>query len=220
MALVIGNTTIANTTPAANSFTIAHNQNAGSDKYLLVSVTMSNGVNFTGATYNGVPMVPIIGLNDGSQSQRVLIYGLATTSAGVNNIVVSFTGSVWNPISFFAGSFTGSGGSGDTGSNSSIATPNAQTLTVSANSLIFATGMSVFGQSFPYTINGVDVTALYNGHNTNRIVEGAYSNLGLPAGSIDVVTKADAGTVSNVRIEITEAGGVVPSNTGAYFLTE
>ena len=53
MALAIGNKTAANATPAATSYTFAHNQDVGADGYLLVALCMSNTVNYTTVTYNG-----------------------------------------------------------------------------------------------------------------------------------------------------------------------
>lgn len=204
MAIAIGNKSNANSTPGATSQTLAHSQNVGSDGLLLVTITMSNSVDFTGCTYNGVAMTLVRNHNFVSESQRQATYVLTSPATGSNNIVFSFSGAQWNPTSVFAVSFTGASGYGAEAITGPSATPNSQSLTISANSIIYATGVSISAQSFGYDIGGSTRTNEF-AHNTNRQVEGALSATGLGAGATNVTTKANSGNISNYRIEIQEA---------------
>ena len=96
--------------------------------------------------------------------------------------------------------------------------PHSQSLTISANSIIYATGISNNAQSFGYDIGGTTVVNQFFA-NTNKIVEGALGPLNLPAGVTDVTTKADFGNITNTRIEILETSVTPPvTNTGNFFL--
>jgi len=217
MALVVGNKTIAvGSLPwPATSVTFSHNQNAGDDKYLIISFTMQNTVNFSGCTYDGIAMTLIDSNEFSGLSQRWACYGIAPTTSGAKNVVLSFGGSPqWGPVSYFACSFLGSSGIGNTGVNGRSSTPNSQTLTVSEGSAIFATGIS--NNAF----TGIDIDGsarpLEFQHNTNKQVSGALSLIPLSAGSIAVDTKVTFSNVTNARIEIL-AGGAPPS-TNSNFL--
>ena len=219
MALVDANKTYRNQAPNANSWSEAHNHPVGADGFLLVAVTMSNTVAHTTATYGGQSMTQLINHAFGGLSQNQAIYGLVNPPTGSNNVITNFSGNQWNPISLTIISFTGSGGFGVFGVNDDASTPHSQSLNISANSMIYATGISVNTQSFGYDIAGSTRTNLFQ-HSTNRQVEGALSATGLSAGATDVTTKADFGTISNLRVEITEAGGGTPGpNTdGDFFM--
>ena len=206
MAIAIGNKTQSNQNPAGSSQTLAHTQNTGSDRGLLVVITMANTVSFASATYNGTAMTLVQNINYGGQSQRCAAYYLQNPDTGNNNIVINFTGSQWNPTSIFAVSFTGAGNFGAFGSNGALTTPNSQSITIAANSIIYLTGLSANAQSFGYEIGGSTRTFEFS-HNTNRIVRGALSATGLSAGATNVTTKTNFNTVTNFRVEVQEAGG-------------
>jgi len=206
MAIAIGTRTTANVAPGATSYTFAHSHNVGADGVLLVALCMSNTVNYTGVTYNGVAMTERLNYNSTELSQRWAFYELASPATGSNNVIISFTGSQWNPISATAQSFTGATTGGAIGNNDAASTPHSQTLTIATNSIIYLMGISTQTQSFGYDINGSTRTNLF-AHNTNRQVEAALSATGIGAGSIACVTKADFAIISNVRIEIREGGG-------------
>ena len=210
MALTIGTKSNANATPGASTQTLSHNQNVGDDGLLLVVITMPNSVDFTGCTYGGNTMTLIRNTNYTGLSQRQASYYIQTPPTGANNIVVSFTGSQWNNSSIFAVSFTGAGGIGNDASTDASATPNSQSLTVSENSVIYATGISVNAQSFGYDIAGSTRTNEF-AHNTNKQVGGALSATGLSAGATNVTTKTNFDTVSNYRVEVLEAVAVTPT---------
>lgn len=210
MALTIGNKSNANATPGASTQTLSHNQNVGDDGLLLVVITMPNGVDFTGCTYGGNAMTLIRNTNYTGLTQRQASYYIQTPPTGANNIVVSFSGAQWSNSSVFAVSFTGAGGIGNDASTGASATPNSQSLTVSANSVIYATGISVNAQSFGYDIAGSTRTNEF-AHNTNKQVGGALSATGLSAGATNVTTKTNFDTVTNYRVEVLEAVAVTPT---------
>ena len=148
--------------------------------------------------------------------QRWACYGLLNPPTGNNNIVISFNGAVFNPVSLFATSFTGSSGAGNFATIGALTTPNSQTLAVSAGSCIYATGIS--NNAF----TGIDIDGsartLEFQHNTNKQISGALSAVPLSAGTIDVVTKVTFNTVSNSRVEIKEAGTPPSTDNGNFLL--
>ena len=121
-----------------------------------------------------------------------------------NNIVVNFSGSQFNSTSIFAVSFTGAGNFGAFGSNGAATTPNSQSITIAANSIIYLTGLSSNAQNTQYSIGGSSRTFEFS-HNTNRQVRGALSATGLSAGATNVTTAVDFSTVTNFRVEVLEA---------------
>lgn len=204
MAIAIGNKTQSNQNPNGTSQTLAHNQNTGSDRGLLVVITMASTVNFSGCTYNGTAMTLVRNEFSSSEGQRVAGYYLANPDTGSNNIVVSFSGSQFNSTSIFAVSFTGAGGVDTSGWTNSASTPSSQSLTIASNSIIYASGISGNAQNTGYDIGGSTRTFEFS-HNTNKVVRGALSATGLSAGATNVTTKADFGNVTNFRIAIQEA---------------
>ena len=219
MALVIGNQTNSNLNPGGTTQTLSHNHSGGVDGLLLVTIAMANTVTVTGMTYNGVAMTQIRQDTATGISSRYASYYLLSPSTGANNIVISFSAAQWSPTAIFAVSFSGSSGIGNSGFDNLSATPNSQTLTISANSVIFAMGNSNFSQSFGYVVDGTTLVNVGNGFNINNIVEGAYSSNIATAGSKTVNTVADAGNINNFRIEIQESGGgPVGSSEGSWFL--
>jgi hypothetical protein len=175
---------------------------------------MSNTTDYSGVTYNGVALTEQLNFVSGGLSQRWAFFTLEEPDTGSNNLLISFTASQFNSISIAILSFTGSGGIGAVGNNDEGTTPNSQSLVIGANSYIYATGASVNAQSFGYQIGGDTLTNLF-AHNTNRQVEGALSNPGLIAGATNVTTRANFGTISNARIEISDGGG---SSSGNFML--
>jgi hypothetical protein len=203
MALVIGNKSVANAVPSASSYTLSHTQDVGADGYLLVSVVMANTVLHTGCTYDGVAMTEILNIEGTGLSQTWAVYGIETTTTTAKDIVASFDGNQWNNISIYACSFTGSGGVGVALSNGATTTPHTESITVSENSIVYAFGIAV--NAFTgIEIDGSARPAEFT-HNTNKQVRGGLSLTGLTAGSIDVITQVTTSTVSNTRVEITEA---------------
>tara|TARA_R110001599_G_scaffold335510_1_gene552605 strand:+ start:71 stop:736 length:666 start_codon:yes stop_codon:yes gene_type:complete len=218
MALIIGNKTPFVQSPLSpwTSLTKSHTQNTGSDGFLFVSFVMSNSRGYSGCTYGGQAMTLIKTQNFGGLQQRWACYGLLNPPTGNNNIVVSFGGTMFTPVSMFAVSFTGSSGAGVFATNGASTTPNSKTLTVSAGSCIY--GMGISNNAF----TGIDIDGsarpLEIQHNTNKQVGGALSLVGLSAGSTSVVTKVTWSSVSNSRVEIKEASAPPSGNSGNFLM--
>ncbi len=210
MGLVIGNGTYSNLNPNGTSQTLAHNHGGGTNGLLLVHIAMQNSVTVTGMTYNGVAMTLIRNDNSTSYSKNYSTYYLLNPATGSNNIIINFSGAQYNSTAIFARSFSGASGIGNTGFTDAITSPHSQNLSVSLNSIVFASGQSGAAQSFGYDFDGVTATNVGNGFNNNNIVEAAYSQL-LSAGSKAIVTKADTGTITNLRIEVLESVAAPPS---------
>lgn len=203
MAIAIGNKTQSNQIPNGSSQTLAHNQNTGSNRGLLVVVTMASTVNFSSATYGGVSMTLVQNVLFSSEGQRQAAYYIADPLTGSNNIVINFTGSQFNSTSIFAVSFTGADGIDVFGSNIGASTPNSQSLTILANSIIYASGLSSNEQNTQYSIGGSSRPFEFS-HNTNIQCRGALSATALSAGATNVTTYADFANVTNFRVAVKE----------------
>ena len=202
-APVKGNTTNANPTPGANSKTQAHTHNTGSDGLIVAQFTMSNSVNYSGCTYGGQTMTQLHSTNRSGLGQRMAFFYLENPPTGNNNLVVSFSGSQWNPISIHIRSFTGSGGIGNYERSGASASPNTKTLTVSQDdSLIMITSCSINAILTQQIPQGTNRT--YVQHNTNRqVATGAISaDSGHSAGTISLRSTSTSGSVSLDRVEI------------------
>ena len=213
-----GNTSNANPTPGANSHSITHNQNAGSNKLLVVLVTMSNANSrtYTGATYGGVAMTQLYQINRGGLSQRMVCYHLESPADGNNTLQINFNGNQWNPISIHARSFTDSGGVGASTRTGGQPTPHNGTLTVADDSLIMITSCginTILTQQIPTGTNRTFTT-----HNTNRqVATGAISaDAGHSAGSIALRATAATGNLTLDRTEITGLSSA-SGNKGNFF---
>lgn len=203
-----GNTTNANPTPGANSHTIAHTQNTGSNRLLVVQLTMANTVNYSGVTYGGVAMTQLHSTNRSGLSQRMGFFYLVDPPTGNNNCVISFTGSQWNPVSIHIRSFTGSGGIGNYERSGASNTPNTKNITISQDdSLIMITSCSTYAiqtQQIPQGTNRTFVT-----HNTNKqVATGAISaDAGHPAGTVSLRATSSQVSLSLDRVEIKGLAG-------------
>ena len=213
-----GNTSNANPTPGSNSHSITHNQNAGSNKLLVVLVTMSNANSrtYTGATYGGVAMTQLYQINRGGLSQRMVCYHLESPADGNNTLQINFNGNQWNPISIHARSFTDSGGVGASTRTGGQPTPHNGTLTVADDSLIMITSCginTILTQQIPTGTNRTFTT-----HNTNRqVATGAISaDAGHSAGSIALRATAATGNLTLDRTEITGLSSA-SGNKGNFF---
>ncbi len=215
MAIAFGNLTTSNQNPGGSSQTLSVNCSAGTDRALFVVITMANSTNFNNATYNGIAMTLVNNQNYSGFAQRQACFYLANPDTGANNLVINFTGSQWSSTSIMAQSLTGASQTAPTNyaSNGGSVTPHTESITISANDVIYLSGISNGGQSFNYDIAGSSRTPAFNGHNTNKIVEGAWSSTSLSAGSKDCVTKADSGNITNHRWALSEASVATPTIT-------
>tara|TARA_R100001198_G_C5144775_1_gene156971 strand:- start:24 stop:689 length:666 start_codon:yes stop_codon:yes gene_type:complete len=212
-----GNTTSANPTPGASSKTQAHTHNTGSDGLIIAQFTMSNSRNYSGCTYGGQAMTQLYQINRSGLGQRMAFFYLENPPTGSNNLVVSFSGSQWNPISMHIRSFTNSGGVGASGRTGGQSTPNTQSLTVEDDSLIMITSCSInaiTSQQIPQGTNRA-----YTQHNTNRqVATGAISaDTGHSAGSISLRSTSTSGNLTLDRTEIKGLTSSVDTSGGDFF---
>lgn len=197
-----GNTTSANPTPGANSKTQAHTHNTGSDGLIVAQFTMSNSRTYSGCTYGGQAMTQLHQTNRSGLGQRMAFFYLENPPTGNNNLVVSFSGSQWNPISMHIRSFTNCGGVGNYERSGASTSPNTKNIVVEDDSLIMITSCSInaiTGQEIP-----TGTSRTYTQHNTNRqVATGAISaNAGHSAGTISLKATSTSGSVSLDRVEI------------------
>lgn len=214
-----GNTSNVNPTPGNNFYQFSFNQNTGSDRLLVVQLTMANTVNYSGCTYGGTAMTQLHSTNRGGLSQRMGFFFLVDPPTGSNTLRINFTGNQWNPISIHARAFTGSGGIGNFARSGASSTPNTKSLTVSQDdSLIMITSCSInqiLTQQIPQGTNRTFTT-----HNTNRqVATGAISaNAGHSAGSVSLRSTSTFGNVSLDRVEIKGLGATPPGGRRRIFI--
>ena len=196
------NTYNANPNPGGNFYQFNFNVSAGSDRLLVIQLTMANTVGYSGCTYDGVAMTQLHSTNRGGLSQRMGFFYLLNPNTGNNTLRINFTGNQWNPISIHARQFTGSAGIGNQGRSGGSSTPHTRTLTVSQDSRIMATACSINAISTIQIPQGSNRT--FATHNTNRQVgTGAISAAaGFSAGTYNIRTTSTFGNVTNDRVEI------------------
>ena len=213
-----GNTTNANPTPGASSKTQAHTHNTGSDGLIVAQFTMSNARTYTSCTYGGQAMTQLYQINRSGLGQRMAFFYLENPPTGSNNIVVSFNGSQWNPISLHIRSFTNSGGVGASTRVGGQTTPNNGSLTVEDDSLIMITSCSINAITSQQIPTGTNQS--YTQHNTNRqVATGAISsNAGHSAGSVTLQATSTFGSISLDRTEIKGLGGSSGEFNNDFFL--
>lgn len=197
-----GNTTNANPTPGASSKTQAHTHNTGSNGLIVAQFTMSNSRTYSGCTYGGQAMTELYQINRSGLAQRMCFYYLENPPTGNNDLVVSFSGAQWNPISIHIRSFTDCGGVGASSRSGASTSPNTKDLTVEEDSLIMITSCSINAITAQEIPTGTART--YTQHNTNRqVATGAISaDAGHSAGTISLKATSTSGSVSLDRTEI------------------
>jgi len=207
----------ANPTPANNRYDFNFNVASGSDRLLIIQLTMANTVNYTGCNYGGQSMTQLHSTNRGGLSQRMAFYYLVDPPTGTNLFRVNFSGNQWNPISIAVRYFTGSGGIGNQGRTGGQSTPNTQSLTVSEDSIITTTACSINAISTIQIPQGSNRS--FTTHNTNRQVGTGAISTSLSAGTYNIRTTSTSGSVTNDRVEIlglssTPSGG----SSGNWFM--
>jgi hypothetical protein len=184
MALVIGNKTANVGTPGAITQTFSHNGSGGVNGYLYLATAMSNAVSYSSATYAGVSITPFATFTTSVTNTTLQFWQLANPATGVNNIVLTFSGAQFNPVSSFVFSVSGGNGFGNIVSDNTATSPNSTTIAVSANSYVFGLMISGNGTSNAITINGSSRTLEYT-HAINNYASGALS-ASLTAGTKNV----------------------------------
>jgi hypothetical protein len=192
----------ANPTPGNNFYQFSYNVAAGSDRLLVIQLTMANTVGYSGCTYDGVAMTQLHSIIRSGLSQRMAFFYLLNPNTGNNTLRINFSANQWNPISIHARNFTGSGGIGNGGRTGGQSTPNTRPLTVSQDSRIMVTACSINAISNIQIPQGDN--RWFATHNTNKQVgTGAISNVaGLAAGTYNIRTTSTFGSLTNDRVEI------------------
>ena len=219
MAVVIGNKTQINPTPAASFYQFTHNQNTGSDGLLVFSVAMSSTRSVTTATYGGVAMTQVFVRNFGGLSQTTKLFVLENPPTGGNTLRVNFTGSQFNPVSFYALSCTGAEAGGNTINLQGTSSPKTANITVSDGSYIYSYGISTSAITSVQIPQGDARPAEFT-HNTNRQVRGGLSASSFTAGTYDIRHVTTFASVTMQSYEIKEKGGTPPvrNGEGDFFL--
>ena len=217
MAIVIGNKTQANQTPANSFYQLTHNHNSGNDGLLIVSGVMSNSRSFTSATYGGQTMTQIFLRSFGGLSQYTKFWILENPPTGNNTLRLNFNGTQWNPLSLYAKSFTGAQAGGNFVNLSGSATPKNSNITVSENSLVYSYGVSINAITSNQIPTGNSRPAEFT-HNTNRQVRGGLSNTGFSAGTYQIRNTSTSGSVTLQAYEIQEKASAVDTSGADFFL--
>ena len=190
----------------------------GANGTLFVVISMNRNRNFNSVTYGGQAMTLVRNADFGSGfPQRQGVYVLQSPPTGANNIVATYSSSVFNKTSIFAVSLTGAAGVINNASNGLSNTAHSRSITIAADSVIYATGMANV-PPVAYSIGGSSSTLEFN-HNTNKRVGGGLSPTNLAAGAQNVTTRCSAGSqVTNFRIQIGAAASTPTTNTGNFLL--
>lgn len=213
MAIVIGTKTFSNPTPAATSTTISHTQTTGSNRGLLLSFGSSNSTTVTGVTYNGVAMaiIPLATVFVSEIGQYISTWYLANPSEGNHNLIITYSASIFSPVSIAIYSLTGCNGIGDSdritdpdGVNY-LTDPTSMTLTCSNNSLIFARGVASQSAGNPsVTVDGTSYNAVDMDvqHNTNQQTWCELAVNTVASGSRVVIIDASSGPCTGIAVEL------------------
>lgn len=210
MAMFIGNFTDVNPNPNATTYTVAHSQNGGSDKFLYVEIAISGTYTISSVTFAGASMTQLdTNLVAGSVNVRLYRYYLASPTSGSNNIVVTFNTTYTTTLVLYAQSFTGCSGISDSSFTNLANAPHNDTMSVSTNDVLFGSGISLYAIS-RINIDGVDTYS--PNFTTNGSVEGdrytgQISGL-LTAGTSNVTTDTGASVfqVTNQWVLFGEGG--------------
>ena len=220
---VTNNPSIAITTVDPRSATLQHNTASGSNRLLLGGIAYQNTLTVNSATYNNDSMTLIgtWGTNvDGAGVSYTFFY-ILDPDTGNNDFKVNFANGNSGTVNMMCTSFTGAGGIGNSAHNNGASSPNSQTLSVSAGSMIFCFGASRFSMnaSEAVKIDGVatsEANCDFRGAAWLAQIAGETRNATLTAGSKTCITRtvSDAYNLSNLRIEIQEsASATVPTVT-------
>lgn len=223
MALVAGTKTSTISLACSPIGTISHSHNVGANGKLIVLIAHQTGSGVSSITYGGQAMTMYDSLSGGSSLLVKMAY-LDNPPTGANNIVVTMGGSF--NVGFMARSFTGAASGNLNYVSGSLAnTPNSQSITILANSMIMAWSQSIysFDTTAAITIDGVGT-----GFSSCDVSGAVYTyqwcahlrNANLSAGSKTVTTDTifDTYQATNYRIEIKEAA-VAPTTRRIFLVT-
>ena len=214
MAIVAGTKTTNVTNPGGTTVTFNHNQNTGSDGFLVIAVAHNKSNQISNIKYNNVALTSRLYYNGSTNKYGFFV--LANPATGTNQVKITFTASAWNQCGTHVYSFTGaSSANGVVGNNDVANTPHSRTRTgVTAGSRMLLMGISTQSPTQgSWTIGG---QALIKRHNLNI---GNKMGVGLStqelSGSVTCVVTASASwkQFTNNTIEIKAAVAATPTLT-------
>jgi hypothetical protein len=208
MAIAIGNkSNDLRTLSGTSSFSFAHTQDTGTDRHLLVMIAYPSANTLTGVTYNSVAMTLVDSQTTSTTSDDWSIWELSNPTTGTNNVTLTFSAGVFDPVSSEAISFTGCSGAGVTGFTDTGGPPRSTSLTIAANSVIVCAGIAGAAGT-AVTIAGSSRTIDWN-NNIFNYHFGGVSALGLSAGATTCEVNSSA-SCAVLAVELQEAGGATP----------
>lgn len=216
-AVTSGNQTFDSFTPSATSYTISdHNQNTGSDRYMVVVVAFTSLGTFGGTvssvTWNGVTMTQLQQSTIGINSGKLAIFELEDPATGTNDLVINFATSFAGAVSSSIFSFTGAQSGGNSEINSGDPTPTEPTFTISENSMVLGIHASNYSTVSIELPQGTSRTVLNSG---SQVYYGGICGVALsPALSSGTGTyegNSGGGNASLALVEIQEAAAAPAS---------
>lgn len=178
---------------------------------LLIGVALASNITISSCTHNGIALTSAGAHYHSSLGVKEQFFYTTTPSTGIQNIVVTLSSAYFSGISISAMCFAGASGVGTPVWNDASSDPNTQSYSVSAGSMMYATGGSNVAHD-DITIDGNVVTGVSgnlspNQSNINKIYSGSWSGSSHSAGSITIETDGTSGVISNSHIEILASGG-------------
>ncbi len=195
--------------PAATTQSFNIVTNSGSNRYLFLLIAMSNAVDFSTVTYNGVAMTQSGVQITTATATRWAIYTLADPTVGTNTLTITFTAGQFNPVSTLAVGASGCDGIGNIVFSDTATSPNSTSITVSTNSMIVGGEVAGNNVSHVITLDGSSRPLEFT-HAINNYTSTALSLGSLTSGS-KTVSVAAGSNLAGYFFEIKEAagGGVV-----------
>lgn len=209
MALVRGTTTQDRRIPSSTTYTISHNQNTGTDRYLFVVITCP-ATSVSSVSYGGSAMT-LVQRRATPYSTDWTVWRLASPATGANNLVVNMSTSNFNGVSTFITSYTGCAGSGNVAYNGSQLLPITTGIAIQQNSMVIGSVLGGNSTNANIEIPIETVRTLLYTHNVNNWTWGSVSP-SLSAGTITLEGNSSA-TMNIMATEVREASAVVPTLT-------
>lgn len=181
---------------------------------LLVHFCFGNNIAASSVTHNGNSLTKAGSNYFSGLSQREEFWYMTSPDA-TGSIVITLASAMYNPICITAMGFTGV----DTTTpitgptfNGATTSPHSRTRTITADSMVFVSGISTVSTD-DITIDGTVTTGasgnlMPNQVNNNKIISGMWSNAAHSSTSISTETDASSTTnITNSYIEIMASGG-------------
>lgn len=220
MAIFAGTKTTNVKNPGSNTITFNHNQNTGSDGFLVIAIAHNKANQLSNVKYNNVALTQRLYYNGSGNKYGYWVFPNPPT--GSNQVKLTFTGQVWNPVGTQVYSFTGADSSnGVLGNNDVANTPHSRTRNgISSGSLMLLMGTSNQAPTqASWTIGGQTLQKRHVLNIGNRMGVGLSSQY-LSAGSVVSVVTASASwkKFTNVTLEIKEASSASTGDSNFFMI--